>query len=191
MKTFGQISGSQQMTIIAAAGRRIDAVNASPSRFPLANRDAVREHIRAALLEHGATGIVASGACGADLLAQEVARELKLPHRRMILPFVPDIFRDSSVTDRPGDWGPLFDDLLTELTARGDVVTLAEDPGRDAAYAAVNRVMLAEAGRIAGASTPLVLLIWDGVSRGHGDLTADLGIKARERSWPIAEVSTV
>jgi hypothetical protein len=109
----------------------------------------------------------------------------------MILPFAPDIFRDSSVTDRPGDWGPLFDDLLTELTARGDVVTLAEDPGRDAAYAAVNRVMLAEAGRIAGASTPLVLLIWDGVSRGNGDLTADLGIKARERSWPIAEVSTV
>jgi hypothetical protein len=179
------------MTIIAAAGRRIDAPDASPPRFPLANRDAVRERVRAILIEHEATGIIASGACGADLLVQEGAGELKLPHRRMILPFAPDAFRDSSVTDRPGDWGPLFDALMAELAGRGDVVTLAEDPGGDAAYAAVNRAILAEAGRIAGTSTPLVLLIWDGTSRGEGDLTADLGIMARERSWPIAEVLTV
>jgi hypothetical protein len=179
------------MTIIAAAGRRIDAPDASPPRFPLANRAAVRERVRAILIEHEATGIVASGACGADLLVQEVARELKLPHRRMILPFAPDAFRDSSVTDRPGDWGPLFDALVAELAGRGDVVTLAEDPGGDAAYASVNRVIFAEAGRIAGVSTPHVLLIWDGVSRGDGDLTADLGIRARERGWPVAEVSTI
>jgi hypothetical protein len=179
------------MTIVATAGRRIDAPDAAPPRFPLANRDVVRVRIRARLIEHGATGIVSSGACGADLLAQEVARELKLPHRRMILPFAPGIFRASSVTDRPGDWGPLFDDLLTELAACGDVVTLAEDPEGDAAYAAVNRVIVDEADRIAGAAAPLVLLIWDGTSRGEGDLTADLGIMARERSWPIAEVLTV
>jgi hypothetical protein len=179
------------MTIIAAAGRRIDAVKASPPRFPLANRDAVRERLRATLLEHNAAGIVASGACGADLLSQEVARELKLPYRRMILPFPPEIFRNSSVTDRPGDWGPLFDDLLAKLAARGDVVCLVENPAGDAVYAAVNSAILAEAGRIAGASTPLVLLIWDGVSRGDEDLTAALGIKARERNWQIAEVSTV
>jgi hypothetical protein len=179
------------MTIIAAAGRRIDGPDASPPRFPLANRDAVRERIRALFLEHGATGIVASGACGADLLAQDVGRQLDLLHRRMVLPFTPDTFRDSSVTDRPGDWGPLFDQLLAELAARGGLVTLAEDPGSDTAYAAVNRVILAEADRIAGASVPLVLLIWDGISRCDGDLTADLGIKARERSWRIAEVSTV
>jgi hypothetical protein len=179
------------MTIIAAAGRRVDAPDASPPRFPLANRDAIRERVRAALIEHQATGIVASGACGADLLVQEVARELDLPFRRMILPFAADTFRHSSVDDRPGDWGPLFDALLAELAARGDVVTLAEDPSGDAAYAAVNRVILAEAGRIAGVSTPIVLLIWDGISRGEGDLTAGLGILARERSWPIAEVLTL
>ena len=179
------------MTIIAAAGRRIDAPDALPPRFPLSNRDAVGERIRATLIAQKATGMVSSGACGADLLVQAVARDLQLPHRRMILPFAPDAFRDSSVTDRPGDWGPLYDDLLAELTARGDVVTLAEDPEGDAAYAAVNRVILAEADRIAGAATPLVLLIWDGTSRGEGDLTADLGIMARERSWPIAEILTV
>jgi hypothetical protein len=131
------------MTIIAAAGRRIDAPDASPPRFPLANRDAVRERVRATLIEHEATGIVASGACGADLLVQEVVRELDLSCRRMILPFAPDTLRQSSVADRPGDWGPLFDVLLAELAARGDVVTLADDPGDDAAYAAVNRVILA------------------------------------------------
>jgi hypothetical protein len=136
------------MTIVAAAGRRIDAPDASPPRFPLANRDAIRERVRAALIEHEATGIVASGACGADLLVQEVARELDLPCRRMILPFAAETFRHSSVADRPGDWGPLFDALLAELAGRGDVVTLAEDPSGDAAYAAVNKVILAEAGRM-------------------------------------------
>ena len=85
----------------------------------------------------------------------------------------------------------MFDALAAELAARGDVVILAEDPGGDAAYTAVNRVILAEAGRIAGTSTPLVVLIWDGTSRGEGDLTADLGMIAGERSWPIAEVLTV
>jgi hypothetical protein len=179
------------MTIVAAAGRRIDAPDASPSRFPLANRDVVRARIRITLIEHGATGIVASGACGADLLAQDVARELKLHCRRMILPFAADLFRASSVTDRPGNWGSLFDDLVAELGTRGDVVTLAEDPGGDAAYAAVNKAILAEAERIGGCSTPLVLLIWDGTSRGDGDLTADLGLKARTRNWPIVEVLTV
>jgi hypothetical protein len=178
------------MTIVAAAGRRIDASDASPPRFPLANRDVVRERIRTSLIEH-ATGIIASGACGADLLAQDVARELKLPHRRMILPFAADVFRASSVTDRPGNWGSLFDDLVAELGARRDVVTLAEDPGGDAAYAAVNRAIIAEAERIGGSSTPVVLLIWDGTSRGDGDLTADLGLKARARNWRVVQVLTV
>jgi hypothetical protein len=62
------------VSIVAAAGRRIDASDASPPRFPLANRDVVPERIRTTLIEHGATGIVAAGACGADLLAQDVAR---------------------------------------------------------------------------------------------------------------------
>jgi hypothetical protein len=180
------------MTIIAAAGRRIDTPDASSPRFPLANRALVRERIRAALIEYKATGLVASGACGADLLAQDVARELKLPHRRMILPFAPDIFRVTSVIDRPGDWGLLFDDLLIGLKAHGGVVTLAEDPSGDAAYAAVNRAILAEADRIAATAAPLVvLLIWDGASRGDADLTADLGIEAGKRGWPVAEVLTV
>jgi hypothetical protein len=179
------------MTIFAAAGRRIDAADASRRRFPLANREVVRDRLRAALLAHKATGIVASGACGADLLLQDVGRELKLPCRRMILPFAADVFHNSSVIDRPGDWGPLFDDLVAELGARGDVVTLAEDPGGDAAYAAVNKAILAEAERIAGGSVPIALLIWDGVSRGDDDLTADLAIKARARNWPVVEVLTV
>src|SRR5215472_17164560 len=183
--------GGRPMTIIAAAGRRIDAPDASPPRFPLTNRDAVRERVRAMYLEHNARGIVASGACGADLLAHDVARELQLPHRCMILPFASDTFRERSVIDRPGDWGQLFDDLLSELAARGDVVILAENPDSDAAYAAVNTVILNEASRIGGASTPLILLVWDGISRGEGDLTKDLSIKALERGWRTAEVMTL
>jgi hypothetical protein len=36
----------------------------------------------------------------------------------------------------------LFDDLVAELEAFHDVVTLAEDPEGDAAYSAVNRAIL-------------------------------------------------
>src|SRR5947209_320182 len=94
--------------VIALAGRRIDAPNAETPRFPLENREKVGNRIRDFLAEHGATALVCSAACGADLLALEAAEELGL-RRRILLPFAPDRFRATSVTDRPGEWGPLFD----------------------------------------------------------------------------------
>jgi hypothetical protein len=116
------------MTVIAVAGRRIDAEDAETARFPLANLPLVRERLTAYLAARGATRIVVSAACGADLLALEAARAAGLP-RRIVLPFDRKTFRTTSVTDRPGDWGRLYDALLAEAAAAGDLIELGLTAG--------------------------------------------------------------
>jgi hypothetical protein len=94
--------------VIALAGRRVDPPDADFVRFPLKNVLAVRLRIRDALTRHAATTVVASAACGSDLLALDEAGALGL-RRRIVLPFDRARFRMTSVVDRPGDWGALFD----------------------------------------------------------------------------------
>jgi hypothetical protein len=179
-------------TIVAVAGRRIDAADASP-RFPLANVAIVAERIRAFLASSGAAALVGSAACGADLIALEEAGALGLA-RRVVLPFPPDRFRDSSVTDRPGDWGPRYDRLLAEL-GDGGVRTLLLNGDDDDVYAAVNDAILDDAIALAEGAADggrvSALVIWDGASRGDGDLTAAFLDRARARRLPVAEVGTL
>src|ERR671936_863361 len=99
--------------IIALAGRRIDAASASPARFPGENIGMVAEALQRLFRTEGATAVVSSAACGADLIALREAGALKL-RRRVVLPFAAASFRGSSVTDRPGEWGPLFDAIVQE-----------------------------------------------------------------------------
>src|SRR5215510_14628657 len=99
--------------VAALAGRRIDAADASTSRFPLANTELVRERLQALLRAEQSDALVCSAAYGADLIALDVAGALGL-RRRVVLPFAAERFRQSSVTDRPGDWGPLFDQIIGE-----------------------------------------------------------------------------
>src|SRR4051812_11745538 len=97
--------------VIALAGRRIDAPGTSAPRFA---REAVPSGGRrfASLFGKERAGIlVCSAACGADLLALDEAERLGL-RRRIVLPFAPDRFRETSVADRPGDWGRMFDRLV-------------------------------------------------------------------------------
>src|SRR5260370_15444748 len=74
------------IVIVAVAGRRIDAPDAAVARFPLANRRLVARRIGAALWRLDATAVVASAACGADLLALDAAGRRGL-QRRAILPY--------------------------------------------------------------------------------------------------------
>src|SRR5437879_1306075 len=97
--------------VIALGGRRIDAPDADPPRFPLKNVPIVRRRLAALLSAEHAEALVCSAACGADLIALEEAERLGL-HRRIVLPFQPKRFRETSVTDRPGDWGSVFDRLV-------------------------------------------------------------------------------
>ncbi len=185
--------------IIALAGRRIDAPDATIPRFPLENAAAVRERIYTFLVDRKARALVCSAACGADLLALDAAGELGI-QRRIILPFEQHRFRESSVTDRPGEWGALFDLIIKDVQAAGNLVILSDEGEDDAIFAVANRTILDEALALAclaphdkreqSANSVLTVLVWDGQSRGEGDLTADFADEARARGLPVVEIAT-
>ncbi len=176
--------------IIALAGRRVDPEDAENERFPLRNIPTVRTRVQAVLEQQGATAVVSSAACGADLIALSEAGSLGL-RRRIVLPFDRKRFRKTSVIDRPGDWGGLYDEILDEVESAGDLVVLGVEG--DAAYSATNDSILDEAEALAqslGACTS-ALLIWDGKARSGHDLTWEFGEQSRKRGLPVIEVSTV
>ncbi len=176
--------------IVALAGRRVDSAVATEVRFPLHNLDIVRSRIRSLLESRGATTLVCSAACGADLLALAEAEKLGL-HRRVVLPFSPQRFRETSVTDRPGDWGDLFDDVLRSVPSED--LTVLERGEDDASYSAVNLAVLDEACELARRTGEPVLaaVVWDGQSRGDHDLTQEFGTEARRRHIPVTDILTL
>lgn len=149
----------------------------------------MRQRLRDFFTAHGVAALVASAACGADLLALDEARALSIPCR-IVLPFHSQDFRRTSVADRPGDWGALYDRILAE---RREVLVLPSAERGDEAYAAVNHAILDEATKLAGARHENVqaVLVWNGVSNGETDLTQAFGDEARRLGFPVAEVSTV
>ena len=177
--------------IVAAAGRRIDPWDATIPRFPSSAVRDTRRRIDDALVRHGASTLVTSAACGADLLALSSAADLRL-RRRVVLPFASELFRRTSVTDRPGEWGPVFDEILLQLQAAGDVIILDESPDDDG-YSAVGEAILGEVERLAGESgdRPVAMVIWDGRLRSGVDLTARFRESARRRGFEIVDVPTL
>jgi hypothetical protein len=183
--------------IIALAGRRIDAPDATISRFPLRNVAAVRERLHAFFVDHKVTALVCSVACGADLLALDVAGELGI-WRRIVFPFKQDRFRATSVVDRPGEWGTLFDRIIRDVQAEGKFVILSEDGEDDVIFATANKVILNEALLLAHEKSheqpeKLVqaVLVWDGLPRGESDLTAHFASEALARGLAITEIATM
>ena len=178
--------------VFALAGRRIDDPSAKTPRFPLANIEAVRAQLRTTLVEHGATALVASAANGADLLALDEAGALGV-RRRIILPFERERFRRTSVVDRPGDFGGVFDRVLDEVAERGDVVTIATNSGDEAAYLAASELILREAVRLAAEQhePASAIVVWEGRSRGAGDLTDAFRVDATARGLAVVEVPTL
>jgi len=178
--------------IIAVAGRRIDPEGAEPARFPLKNVVLVRQRLEGLFGREAATALVSSGACGADLVSLTAARARPM-RRRIVLPFGRDEFRASSVTDRPGDWGPVYDRVLAELDESGDVVTLAGYSAGEAAYAAANDAILREAAILArqDASDVVAVLVWEGAPRQGADMTAAFGEEARRRGCRVEQVKTL
>jgi hypothetical protein len=170
--------------IVALAGRRVDADGADPPRFPLVNVPLAQKRLSELLLAENATAVVCSAACGADLVALEEAERLGL-RRRIVLPFRRERFRSTSVTDRPGDWGPLFDRLIAAADTANDLVEL-EGAARDddAAYAAANEAIVSEAKLLAQADAPtrlVAIIVWEGEARAGSDATEafrDLASKA-------------
>jgi len=151
----------------------------------------VRERLRA-LLAANPSALVCSAACGADLIALDEAGKLDVP-RRVVLPFARERFRETSVTDRPGDWGPLFDRIMDELEITSDVIVLSYDAADPDAYAGANAAILKEAERISRVTSQplLAVLVWDGRSRGDDDLTAAFAETAKLKGHAISEIPTL
>jgi hypothetical protein len=178
--------------IVALAGRRIDAPDTKTERFPERNIAQVRERIRAALLDAGASALVSAAACGADLIAISVAEELGL-RRHIVIPAPLEDFRAHSVVDRPGDWGPIFDRLIAAAQTAGDLELIHIAETGSAAYLRVNAEILAHAITIARETNqPLsAFAVWDGPLQGHTDYTQDFVEKAKKQSIPIRSIGIV
>lgn len=178
--------------VAALAGRRIDAADAATSRFPLANTEIVRGRLQTLFSADETDTVVCSAGCGAELIALDVAGVLEL-RRRVVLPFAPERFRQTSVTDRPGDWGPLFDRIIGEVRAEGDLVVLGLHEGDLPTYAAANEAILNEAEALAGGEPwqVVAVIVWEGRVRGPDDLTEAFATLARARGHAVREVLTV
>ena len=174
--------------IIALSGRRVDALQAKQPRFPLQNVDRVRDDVRRLLQDKQATALISSAACGADLIALSVAGSLGL-RRKVVLPFEQERFRETSVVDRPGDWGTLYDQIIDEVEAKGDLLILGKTEDDDP-YGATNKVILKEAVALAGQTQEAAgaLLIWEGASRGKEDFTESFGAEARKLGLDVFEI---
>ena len=179
--------------ILAFAGRRVDALNAAVPRFPLANVPLVRSRIRKLLEEHAPYAVVSSAACGVDLIALSEASALGV-RCQIVLPFSRGRFRSTSVTDRPGEWGRLFDEVLNDADAdaTGAVLELQEGPD-DNAYLVVNQTILDVVATLMNArhQPARAVLVWDGASSGDHDVTEQFGIEARRRGLALIELPTL
>jgi hypothetical protein len=159
--------------VVALAGRRVDADGTCPPRFPLASVPLVRKRLAGLLAGEKAAAVVCSAACGADLIALEEAERLGL-RRRIVLPFPPGRFRETSVINRPGDWGSVYDRLIAAALQDGDLIVLRHHES-DEAYSAANEVIVREAEALAwkGAALrrALAVVVWEGAERAGSDAT--------------------
>jgi hypothetical protein len=183
--------------IVAVAGRRIDAADAQAPRFPLARRSDVAKKIDAALCRLGASTVVSSAACGADLLALASARKLGV-RRRIILPYQSGWFVADSVLDRPGRWKTLYNDLCGEAKATRNLVTLRKPRCTEKAFRAASDKIIEDALRLAKRESPKnpaaalsVLIVWEGAPRGADDMTAYMLDQMREAGAHVEQVLTL
>jgi hypothetical protein len=173
--------------VIVSAGRRVDAPDAETPRFPPANVDIVRQRIQKYFTTEPPIALVCSAACGTDLLALDVAGQMNAK-RHVLLGAEPAVFKKESVTDRPGNWGEMFDEVMK--SARVEILKLAA--GQEG-YLQTNLDLLNRAQKLAkkAGTTVHALVIWNEQSRGADDVTAHFLEQAKQRQIAVREISTL
>jgi hypothetical protein len=94
---------------------------------------------------------------------------------------------------RPGDWADVYERIVDEVDANGDLVTLSGVLVGTEAYAAASGAIFAEA-RVLGRNSEqdvCAIVVWDGVPRDKDDLTKLFGDEAKLRGIPVIEVKTI
>jgi len=188
------VPAQAKATVAALAGRRIDAGDAPAPRFPLASVPKVRRTLHDVFVGKVVGALVSSAACGADLIALEVAGALGI-RRRVVLPFSKERFRETSVVDRPGDWGPLYDRVIAEIEAADDLVVLGS-AARDAddVYQWASAEIVRQAELLANASpgqNRMAVIVWEGAPRSVSDATEGFRKLAEEAGFTQCPVLTL
>ncbi len=181
--------------IVALAGRRIDERNAKEMRFPLAMEDVVYTRILEFFQKkrNNITTLISSAACGADLLALKAAKKLDI-QRHIILPFARARFRVTSVTDRPGDWGKLFDEMCNEAESEGRLIILKAFESEEEAYSAVTTSILDHAESLRSIKKNeklLAVVVWEGKEKSKNDETKAFEQKAKGRRFKVKTILTM
>lgn len=126
------------------------------------------------------------------MLAQKAARKLNI-EQHIILPFERGRFRETSVTDRPGDWGKLFDEICDEVEEQGNLTVLPGFEDEEKAYTVVTTVILNQVESLrktAANEDILAVVVWEGKAKDDGDETAAFAEKAKARNIEVKEIST-
>ncbi|UYG07162.1 hypothetical protein [Halomonas sp. M4R1S46] len=166
-----KVRSSITPSVAVLAGRRIDAQDADVLRFPLAEAEHVAYKIFRCFQQECVEHLICSAACGADIIALEAAEKLAIP-ATLVLPFTSCIFREISVTDRPGGWGERFDHLVALARDRGGLIELGLDVSDERAFSAANDRII-QIASTTGIYRRLAFVVWEGLSRGQGDSTAE------------------
>jgi hypothetical protein len=187
-------SSEVMQSVVALAGRRIDAEGATIKRFPLEAVKTVAASLDALFAAEHAVALVCSAACGSDLIALDVAGRRAL-RRRIVLPSEPKVFLQTSVIDRPGGWAPVFERIIDEVHRDGDLVIARPPTGRSDPYHYVNEVIIAEARRLTGELGPcarkVAVIIWEGEPRDASDITESFRRATLAQGYKLREILTL
>jgi hypothetical protein len=174
--------------VAALAGRRIDAATSKVCRFPLQNVEPVRIALERLFAKENVDFLVCSAACGADLIALEIARQ-RGTRCLIVLPFSVERFRRSSVVDRPGNWGPLFDQIVRS-TSDSDLIVLQSTADADDAYEIATLEIVRQAAMIAAPAPALAVAVWERRAREKDDATASFLRHAKQAGMKSRSVRT-
>lgn len=177
--------------IAALAGRRIDANDTKNTQFPLEMKNRVYEEIYKFLRKRDINMLISSAACGADLLAQKAAGELGI-EQHIILPFNHEKFIETSVTDRPGNWGKLFDEIYNKVADENNVLILNEFEDEESAYSAVTEEIINRAKELNQKKDQIIaIVVWEGNARSEDDETRAFYEKAKAEKFEVTEIPTI
>ena len=182
-------------SIVAVAGRRIDAAESQITAFPMEILTRSEQHSLRTLEATAALLVVCSAACGSDLLALDTASVMGI-RARIVLPFAPDVFRKTSVVDRPHPtyWGKL-DRLIAAARNRDDLIVLDRDRNDPDAYVAANQAIISEALLAANKKAPaarlIAVIIWGGAPSGNDDATDNFRRAVLQCRFVVNEISTL
>lgn len=159
------------MTVVVIAGRRIDPKDTSSPQFPLSSVSSVTGSLETLFQQLKVTTLVSSGACGVDLLAIQVAVQLGA-RTRLVLPFSPEQFKTTSVTDRPGDWEVMYDAAVQRAAETEDLVVL-DLPNDEQSFLDANQRLIDEALKASREGMPQGVVVWNGARPSGVDVTED------------------